>query len=176
MPKHLQAACTAGIELTTFDTEAELYKVKQYFPNVGLVLRIRADDPAARCNLGDKYGAEEDEIEPLMRVARDEGLNVVGISFHVGSGARDPNAFPIAVRKAREAFDLGVQYGHKMRVRAPAAPACPPHSVAAPALPLARVDDRSSIATCGWSRARPDCPSALRAAARPWRRLLGQHD
>jgi hypothetical protein len=86
---------------------------------VGLVLRIRADDPAARCNLGDKYGAEEDEVEPLLRVAREQGLNVVGISFHVGSGARDPQAFPIAVQKAREAFDMGITYGHKMRVRTP---------------------------------------------------------
>lgn len=93
--------------------------MKQHFPDVGLVLRIRADDPAARCNLGDKYGAEEDEIEPLLRVAREQGLNVVGISFHVGSGARDPQAFPIAVRKAREAFDMGITYGHKMRVRTP---------------------------------------------------------
>lgn len=128
MPKHLQMAKSHEIQLTTFDTEAELYKVKQYFPDVGLVLRIRADDPAARCNLGDKYGAEEDEVEPLMRVARDEGLKVVGISFHVGSGARDPNAFPIAVKKAREAFDLGIQYGHKMRARR-----------AAPGLPAPRI-------------------------------------
>ena len=93
--------------------QAELSKVRAHHPNVGLVLRIRADDVAARCNLGDKYGAEEDEWEPLLRAAAEQGLRVVGISFHVGSGAKNPQAFPIAVRKAREAFDMAIRLGHK---------------------------------------------------------------
>jgi ornithine decarboxylase len=116
MPRDLAHAASVGIQLTTFDNEAELYKVAKLHPNVGLVLRIRADDQAARCNLGDKYGAEEDEIEPLLRTAKELGLNVVGISFHVGSGARNPAAFPIAVGKARLAFDLATDMGFQMRV------------------------------------------------------------
>ena len=116
MPRDLAHAASVGIQLTTFDNEAELVKVAKLHPNVGLVLRIRADDQAARCNLGDKYGAEEDEIEPLLRAAKDLSLNVVGISFHVGSGARNPAAFPIAVGKARDAFDLATAMGFSMRV------------------------------------------------------------
>ena len=91
-------------------------KVKQHFPEVGLVLRIRADDVAARCNLGDKYGAEEDEWQPLLAAAKAHGLAVVGISFHVGSGATNPAAFPIAVAKAREAFDMALSMGFAMRL------------------------------------------------------------
>ena len=85
MPRDLAHAAGVGIQLTTFDTEAELVKVAKLHPNVGLVLRIRADDPAARCNLGDKYGAEEDEIEPLLCAAKALNLNVCGISFHGAS-------------------------------------------------------------------------------------------
>jgi ornithine decarboxylase len=116
MPRDLAHAASVGIQLTTFDTEAELFKVAKLHPNVGLVLRIRADDPAARCNLGDKYGAEEDEIEPLLRAAAALRLNVTGISFHVGSGARNPAAFPLAVAKARAAFDLAISLGFSMTV------------------------------------------------------------
>ena len=116
MPRDLKHAAAAGIQLTTFDTEAELDKVAELHPAVGLILRIRADDPAARCNLGDKYGAEEDEIEPLLAAAAARGLTVVGISFHVGSGARNPAAFPLAVAKARAAFDAAALHGFDMRV------------------------------------------------------------
>jgi ornithine decarboxylase len=116
MPRDLKHAAHVGIQLTTYDTEAELEKIKELHPSVGLVLRIRADDPAARCNLGDKYGAEEDEIEPLLRAAKALALSVVGISFHVGSGARNPQAFPLAVAKARAAFDLAISMGFAMSV------------------------------------------------------------
>ena len=116
MPADIQHAANVGIQLTTFDTEAELDKVAELFPEVGLVLRIRADDVAARCNLGDKYGTEENEWEPLLLAAKARGLNVVGISFHVGSGAKNPAAFPIAVGKAREAFDVALAMGFDMKV------------------------------------------------------------
>ena len=116
MPKDLSSAAASGINLTTFDTEAELYKIAKLHASCGLVLRIRADDPAARCNLGDKYGAEEDEVLPLLRCAKALGLDVAGISFHVGSGARNPAAFPIAVAKARQAFDAAIELGFNMRV------------------------------------------------------------
>jgi ornithine decarboxylase len=114
MAKDIAYSASVGIQLTTFDTEAELVKVAQHHPGVGLVLRIRADDVAARCNLGDKYGAEEDEVQPLLAAAKALGLTVVGISFHVGSGARNPAAFPTAVGKAREAFDLALSMGFPM--------------------------------------------------------------
>ena len=34
-------------------------------------------------------------------------MNVKGVSFHVGSGATDPEAFREAIRLARSAFDAG---------------------------------------------------------------------
>lgn len=70
MPRDIDHAARVGVSVTTFDTEAELHKVAKHHPSVGLVLRIRADDPAARCNLGDKYGAEEDEVMPLLTTAK----------------------------------------------------------------------------------------------------------
>lgn len=116
MPRDLQHAARVGVTQTTFDTEDELVKIAQLHPRAACVLRIRADDVAARCNLGDKYGAEEDEWQPLLLAAKRLGLDVAGISFHVGSGARNPSAFPIAVGKAREAFDMAIALGFNMRL------------------------------------------------------------
>jgi ornithine decarboxylase len=75
------------------------------------LLRIRADDPAARCQLGNKYGAEHDDVPRLLRAARALGLAVRGVSFHVGSGARNPDAFVAAIAAARSAFDVAIELG-----------------------------------------------------------------
>jgi len=50
-----------------------------------LLLRIRADDPSARCCLGNKYGCEPAAAAQLLRAAADLRLKVTGVSFHVVS-------------------------------------------------------------------------------------------
>lgn len=115
-PSDIKAAARRGVNLTTFDTESELLKLTKWHPESEAVLRIRADDPDARCQLGNKYGAEIDTWLPLLQTARQLGVNVVGVSFHVGSGATNPNAFSVAIQLARKAFDLGLQMGFDMRL------------------------------------------------------------
>jgi ornithine decarboxylase len=67
-PKDLRTAAAAGVDLTTFDTVSELEKLARLHPGASAVLRIRADDPSARCPLGNKYGAEPDTVAPLFKV------------------------------------------------------------------------------------------------------------
>ena len=110
-PSDLRHMKHTGTQLTTFDSESELYKIKQYHPEASCVLRIRADDPNARCFLGNKYGAEQREVEPLLAKASELGLRVVGVSFHVGSGASDPEAFRMAISLARGCFDAALRLG-----------------------------------------------------------------
>ncbi|KAI7846238.1 hypothetical protein COHA_000306 [Chlorella ohadii] len=113
-PKQIRWSATHGVNLTTFDTESELQKMAQFHPTSGLLLRIRADDPAARCQLGNKYGAELSSVPRLLEAARDLGLAVRGVSFHVGSGAKNPLAFTAAIESARRVFDLGLSLGFEM--------------------------------------------------------------
>ncbi len=105
-----------GIMRTTFDSVCELKKMALIFPDCKLFLRIRADDPSARCNLGVKYGAEEHEWDVLLFTARTFGLDVVGISFHVGSFASSPCVFDEAVRTAERALDLAREHGYDPRI------------------------------------------------------------
>ena len=42
-----------------------------------------------------------------MQAAKELGVQVVGVSFHVGSGANNPDAFSSAIALARGAFDAG---------------------------------------------------------------------
>ena len=101
---------------TTFDSVCELKKIASVFPSAQLLLRIRADDPSARCTLGNKYGAEEHEWDVLLLTARALGLDVIGISFHVGSYASSPTVFHDAMEKAEKALDMARTYGYDPRI------------------------------------------------------------
>ena len=48
-------------------------------PCFRLVLRIRADDPNAVCQLGIKFGCSLGDGRELLNTAKGLGLNVVGI-------------------------------------------------------------------------------------------------
>jgi ornithine decarboxylase len=97
---------------TTFDSVCELKKMARAGWSPELLLRIRADDPKARCNLGVKYGAEEHDWDILLFTARAHGFNVVGVSFHVGSFATTPGVFSLGVSKAERAIELAREHGY----------------------------------------------------------------
>lgn len=99
----------------TFDNADELYKIKQLYPGAELFLRILTDDSSSLCRLSLKFGASMDSTEALLALAEELGLNVVGVSFHVGSGASDPSAFLKAVRDAALVFEQATKYGFTMR-------------------------------------------------------------
>ena len=52
-------------------------QVKAHYPEACLVLRIRADDPSALCQLGVKFGCTVEEGKKLL--LREMELVVVGI-------------------------------------------------------------------------------------------------
>lgn len=110
---HIRHAANTGVELMTFDNESELHKTKKYFPNAKMVIRIRCDAEVAQCQLGNKYGCDPiTEAPALLKVARSMGINVVGVSFHVGSGCQDPPVFRRAIKAARELFNFAAKLGY----------------------------------------------------------------
>ncbi|GJJ69463.1 ornithine decarboxylase [Entomortierella parvispora] len=99
------------VRMMTFDNAEELYKIKKFHPEAQLVLRILTDDSKSLCKLGLKFGAPLDTTGSLLETAQALGLDVIGISFHVGSGCFDANAFGEAVIRARRVFDQAKSYG-----------------------------------------------------------------
>jgi len=108
---HIRYARDNNISLLVFDNKDELEKTKKVFPNAQLVLRIQTDDSAATCQLSMKYGASINSCEGLLLTAMEMGLNVVGISFHVGSGCSDSAAYVEAIRNSRKLFDYATEIG-----------------------------------------------------------------
>ena len=110
-PFDIRFAASKGVCMTTFDSIVELDKIAKWHPNAQCVLRIRADDPEAGISFGIKYGANLDEYETLITHAKDIGLDMIGVSFHVGSLAKSGKAFYRAIECARKAFDVGTACG-----------------------------------------------------------------
>lgn len=110
-PLHIQHARQEGVEMMTFDNIDELKKIKAHFPEAKLILRILPDDSHSLCKFGTKFGAAAQVWPIIFQTAVDLKLDIVGISFHVGSGCGDASAYDDALRLARSAFDLAEQYG-----------------------------------------------------------------
>ena len=111
---YLRYASEVGVKQMTFDNADELYKIKANFPDAELYLRILTDDSTSLCRLSMKFGASLDVAQQLLALAYQLGLKVVGVSFHVGSGAEDPRAFLKAVQDARWVFDQAAEIGHEL--------------------------------------------------------------
>ena len=115
-PADLRCIAEHGVKFTTFDSVSELHKMfaaRLHFCK--LVLRIKADDPMARISFGAKFGAHMDDIPKLLSTAQLLGMNIVGVSFHVGSSSRNPNAYKHAIQHAEDVFKQG-HYGFKMNL------------------------------------------------------------
>jgi ornithine decarboxylase len=114
---HIIEAVCRNVTLMTFDNEAEVKKCASISNKIQLILRIITDDSGSQCRLSSKFGAPKSSWRPLLSAAKAHGLSVVGVSFHVGSGCRDSTRYAMALRDARELFDLAeAEYGFKMTV------------------------------------------------------------
>jgi len=115
---HIIEAVCSGVRLVTFDNEVEVKKCASISKHIQLVMRIITDDSGSQCRLSSKFGAPKARWPSLLKAAKQHGLEVVGVSFHVGSGCRDVTRYEMALRDARALFDLAEseEYGFKMRI------------------------------------------------------------
>lgn len=112
---YVRYVANQGVKQMTFDNADELRKIAKLYPGAELFLRILTDDSSSLCRLSLKFGASLDSTDELLALARDLGLNVVGVSFHVGSGASDPLAFLKAVQDAAHVFKQAAAYGYDLK-------------------------------------------------------------
>ncbi|XP_055377903.1 ornithine decarboxylase 1-like [Condylostylus longicornis] len=111
---HLEYAKANNVKMMTFDTDLELFKIKENYPDAELVLRICCEAKLALSPLGGKFGCEPITVAPkLLELAKKLNLNIVGISFHVGSNCLDHDAYDEAISKARDVFNIGKELGFK---------------------------------------------------------------
>jgi len=107
----LRFASRAGIRMMTFDNEEELDKIAAHCPKAKLLLRLLPDDTGSRLPFGTKFGASFELTPRLMGRCTELGLQLIGVSFHVGSGCYDATKFTDAIKLCRDAFDTAASIG-----------------------------------------------------------------
>ncbi|EDV28385.1 uncharacterized protein TRIADDRAFT_53993 [Trichoplax adhaerens] len=114
---HLRFAKENNINHTVFDNEDELHKIKKYHPNAKLALRICPDMKSceSRFQLGIKFGAPERDVAHLLKVARSLSLDVMGVSFHVGSDCLNPIGYEKAIIASKKIFKLAEKFGYHFK-------------------------------------------------------------
>jgi ornithine decarboxylase len=115
-PSHLLFAQKNKINLMTFDNEYELDKIKKYYPDASLILRIAVDDSKSKCKFNKKFGCKFDNISNLLVYAKSINLNVVGISFHVGSSCICPIVYYNSLIIVKDAIFIAAEIGFNINI------------------------------------------------------------
>jgi ornithine decarboxylase len=114
MSSQIRYARANDVDLMTFDCEEELYKIKLYHPYAKLILRLAVDDSKSLCKFNKKFGCQMEQVENVLRIAKTLKLDIVGFSFHVGSGCSSAENFYNAIRDCRSATDIALDIGFRI--------------------------------------------------------------
>jgi ornithine decarboxylase len=105
-----------GVRWFVYDNAHEVDKMAEHAPDANLILRLAVTSTSSHINLSAKFGAFEADAVPLLLKARQSGMNVRGMSFHVGSQCRRPEDFEPALRQARRVWDAAAEAGIDLEV------------------------------------------------------------
>jgi len=113
---HIHFAREKDVRLMTFDNLTELKKILVHFPDAELVLRISSNDTMSLLPFGYKFGARKEDAISLIASCVELKANLVGISFHVGSGCYSPVGFIDTLHRAREMFNEAEKNGFNLNL------------------------------------------------------------
>ncbi len=112
---HVIDAVCRGVRMMTFDNVAEVQKCASVSKKIQLIMRIITDDSGSQCRLSSMFGAPPQHCPILLAEAKRCGLDVVGVSFHVGSGCRDATRYEMALKDCKRLFEMAKRdYGFEM--------------------------------------------------------------
>ncbi|EHM12523.1 MULTISPECIES: type III PLP-dependent enzyme [Jonquetella] len=104
-----------GVTRFTYDSPAEVGKIAANAPGASVWLRVRIANPGALVNLNSKFGASQADALDLLQLAKSKGLDVAGLSFHVGSQTRDSGPYLNSLAVCRRIFNEAAEMGVPLR-------------------------------------------------------------
>lgn len=102
--------------LVTYDNLDELKKIKDHCSTAGLVLRLKVPDTGSQVEMSSKFGAEPAEAYELLHHAAELGLDIEGLSFHVGSQCTNFDNYTKALEITSELFNEARAKGHSLKL------------------------------------------------------------
>lgn len=112
----LRACNECGVHKMTFDSASEIAKIQAACPGTTVLLRLRIDNSSAHVDLNKKFGTARENALDLMLKAKEAGLDMAGIAFHVGSQTVSAETYLHALDIARELFEEAKAAGLELRI------------------------------------------------------------
>lgn len=100
-----------GVDLFVADSPAEVDKIAEAAPGSSILARLTTSGAGSDWPLSRKFGCSADECARLLRRSRRLGLRPAGVTFHVGSQQRDPNAWREPVERASQVYGRLIRDG-----------------------------------------------------------------
>lgn len=97
--RHIKDFAKYGVDRFAFDSEEELFKIARSAPGSRVYVRAHVDDRSGSVfNLSEKFGTSMEEAVALLMKAKELGLVPYGISFNVGSQAKNVESWARGLR------------------------------------------------------------------------------
>ena len=112
----IKEAYSYGVRLFAFDSETELDKMAIYAPESKLYIRLSVPNEGSDWPLSKKFGVEPDRALKLLIMAKEKGLQPVGITFHVGSQCKNIYSWATALDKAVDLWRKAERKGIKLNL------------------------------------------------------------
>lgn len=113
---HIRYAKEIGVKMIVVDGLNEMVKMAKHYPEADIVIRIKVEDKNSKYAFSSKFGAALEDCPKMLQFAVENKLNIVGVSFHVGSGCGDATQYIGALERARTLFNMAEEYGYKMNL------------------------------------------------------------
>ncbi len=111
-PTVLRRMQAAGVYAVVVDSTYEVEKVAQHAPGMRVYARLAVDNEGSVLPLAGKFGVSGEEALALFDMARDLGLEPIGLSFHVGSQCLRVENWVNAIRDCGKIWKQAEARGH----------------------------------------------------------------
>jgi ornithine decarboxylase len=110
-PAFIRRMQEEDVYATVVDSTYEVEKMAQHAPGMRVYIRLAVDNTGSVLPLAGKFGVSGEQALEIAELARAKGLDVIGLSFHVGSQCLNPNNWVNAIRASGEVWTAAQERG-----------------------------------------------------------------
>jgi len=104
--RDIKIAEERNVRLTVVDSVEEVEKLSANKWSGSTLVRILVEDSESKCRFSSKFGATQEEVKKISLACSYYKIPLKGVSFHVGSGCRNPLQYEWALNDAYKALQF----------------------------------------------------------------------
>jgi len=113
-PVFLTRMHDVGVYAVVVDSTHEVEKVAQYMPGSRVYVRLSVDNTGSVLPLAGKFGVDGATAIEIFELARERGLQVIGLSFHVGSQCLKVSNWVNAIKSCGAVWNEAIARGFEL--------------------------------------------------------------